>query len=107
MLDRPSGIFWPFSDASGRNGTEPLDSEAYKPTLAFMVIRLREWRERRGYSVRQLADRAAVTFSTIHRIEAGRISPTITMLSKLAAALDVRMRDLLPPEPQRKRRKRT
>jgi transcriptional regulator with XRE-family HTH domain len=61
------------------------------------MLRLREWRERRGYSLRRLANLAGVSFTTVHRIEAGRLSPTIEMLSKLAAALEVDIHDLLPP----------
>jgi len=67
-----------------------------------MVIRLREWRERRGLSVRQLAELASVGFATVHRIEVGRLSPTVARLEKLAEALDVHITDLFPP----KRRKR-
>ena len=65
-----------------------------------MQLRLREWRERRGLSVRQLADEAGVGFSTVHRIEVGRMSPTIALLEKLAKALRIDVRDLLPA-PQR------
>lgn len=70
-----------------------------------MRLRLREWRDRRGYSMRQLGDRAGVQFSTVHRIEAGRISPTVAMLGKLAKALGIHVRDFFPP-PGRRQSKR-
>lgn len=66
-----------------------------------MIVRLREWRDRRGLSIRQLADRAGVTFSTVHRIEAGRLSPTVAMLEKLAKALGVDVVDFFPPRRRR------
>ena len=68
-----------------------------------MTLRLREWRERRGYSVRTLADRAGVSFSTVHRIEAGHLSPTVDMLAKLAEALDVRVVKLIPTDEPKRR----
>jgi transcriptional regulator with XRE-family HTH domain len=68
-------------------------------------LRLREWRELRGLSVRQLADQAGVGFATIHRIEVERMSPTVAMLEKLAKALDVDIRDFFPPR-MRQRSKR-
>jgi transcriptional regulator with XRE-family HTH domain len=54
--------------------------------------------------MRQLGARAGVQSSTVHRIEAGRISPTVAMLGKLAKALDIRVVDFFPTEPKRKRR---
>ena len=62
-----------------------------------MPVLLRHWRERRGYSVRELARRARVGFVTVSRIENGRMSPTVTMLEKLARALEIDVRDFFPP----------
>ena len=71
-----------------------------------MRTRLREWRERRGYSLRRLAECAGVHFTTIVRVEQDEISPTLALLEKLARALEVRVRDVLPAEkpPRRKGR---
>jgi transcriptional regulator with XRE-family HTH domain len=70
----------------------------YADTLTpVTTLRLREWRERRGLSVRGLADRAGVSFPTVWRIERGEMSPTVAMLEKLAAALGIAVRDLFPP----------
>jgi transcriptional regulator with XRE-family HTH domain len=63
-----------------------------------VVIRLREWRDERGWSVRELGQRAGVSFVTIVRIETGRMSPTVAMLEKLAKALDIDVRDFFPPK---------
>jgi transcriptional regulator with XRE-family HTH domain len=58
-----------------------------------LVILLRHWREKRGYSVRELAERARVSFVTIVRIENEQMSPTVAMLEKLAKALEIDVRD--------------
>ena len=52
---------------------------------------LKEMRRRAGLSIRQLADRAGVAASTVSRIEAGAVSPTIETLEKLAAACDAKL----------------
>ena len=48
-----------------------------------MVVLLRYWRDRRGYSVRELARRAGVGYVTIVRIENDLMSPTVTMLRRI------------------------
>lgn len=71
-----------------------------------MGLLLRQWRERRGLSLRELGERTGVSYVTIARIEAGTMSPTVTTLEKLAAALGVSVRDLFPPEPRPRTPKR-
>jgi transcriptional regulator with XRE-family HTH domain len=66
-------------------------------------VRLREWRERRGLSLRGLAERAGVSFVTVYRIEAGTISPTVAMLEKLAKALEIDLADFFPAKRTRER----
>jgi transcriptional regulator with XRE-family HTH domain len=65
-----------------------------------MTLRLREWREQRGLSVRGLAEQAGVNYVTVVRIEGGRLSPTVAMLAKLAGALGITLRDFFPVEPR-------
>lgn len=48
--------------------------------------RLRGVRERAGFSIRELADRAHVAPSTVWRIETGRLDPTVGMLDRLIGA---------------------
>ena len=67
------------------------------------MILLRHWRERRGYSVRGLAEQAGVSYVTVVRIEMGRLSPTVTMLEKLAKALEVDVRDFFPTKGKKRR----
>jgi len=57
----------------------------------------------RGYSVRQLAERAHVSYPTITRIERGTMSPTVDMLEKLARALKVHITELFPTKPSPRR----
>jgi transcriptional regulator with XRE-family HTH domain len=73
-----------------------------------MPVLLRHWREKRGLSTRQLAKLAEVGFVTISRIENDHISPTVTMLERLAKALDIDLRDFFPKQQEstRKRGKR-
>jgi transcriptional regulator with XRE-family HTH domain len=54
------------------------------------AARLRTVRVANGLSIRDLAELAGVAASTIWRIEAGRVNPTVTMLERLvdAAAVD-------------------
>jgi transcriptional regulator with XRE-family HTH domain len=60
--------------------------------------RLRYWREKRMLTMRELGDKAGVSYSTISRIETGRVVPGIDTLIALARALDVHPMDLLPEE---------
>lgn len=61
-----------------------------------MVIRLREWRDKRGESLYTLAAKSGVHFVTISRIEQGHLSPTVATLEKLAEALNITVRDFFP-----------
>ncbi len=51
--------------------------------------RMREIREQRGYSQRDLAKRSGLSANAISRIERGENSPTVSSLHQLAAALRV------------------
>ena len=71
-----------------------------------MRVLLRHRREQRGYSVRELAKRAGVGFVTVSRIENGHMSPTVTMLEKLAKALGISLRNFFPLERKARRTRR-
>ena len=62
--------------------------------------RLRELRERRGLSLRALADRSDLSVNAISLIERGQSSPTVATLHRLAAALQVRIADFFGQEAQ-------
>ncbi len=58
--------------------------------------KLREERRKAGLTQGELAKEAGVGVNTIARIESGDIEePRVSSLRKLAAALDLRVRDLL------------
>lgn len=48
-------------------------------------------REKKGLSLRKLADEADINFVQIHRIEKGETSPSISMIKTIADALGVKM----------------
>jgi transcriptional regulator with XRE-family HTH domain len=56
--------------------------------------RLRKYRKERGLTVRQLAERAGCTHSYISQIEKGMTVPSLSMVGKLAAALEIKVVDL-------------
>src|SRR5262245_38997264 len=76
----------------------------YGYTSGAVELRVREWREQRGFSYRALAKRAGIGLSTLYRIESGEASPTVAMLERLAGALDIRVVDFFPCEPESSRR---
>jgi ribosome-binding protein aMBF1 (putative translation factor) len=77
-----------------RRMAEPGAAEAYDAArLAFELGRsVRELRERRGWSQTQLAKASGMTQSAVARFEAGGTVPTLAVLERLAAALDVSLR---------------
>ena len=60
-----------------------------------MGILLRQLREKKGLSVRALADKAGVAWTAINRMELGKTTPRLATLEKLAKALGVAVRDLI------------
>ncbi|WP_436536675.1 helix-turn-helix domain-containing protein [Actinoplanes sp. HUAS TT8] len=77
-----------------RRLAEPGAAEAYDAArLAFELGRsVRELRERRGWSQTQLAKESGMTQSAVARFEAGGTVPTLMVLERLAAALDVSLK---------------
>ncbi len=58
--------------------------------------RIREWRERRGFSMQGLADRASTGKSQIDKLERGDRRLTMDWMVRLSVALDCAPADLLP-----------
>lgn len=70
-----------------------------------VATRLKTFRERRGWSQVQLAERSQVGNSTVSRIESGIItSPGIEVLGKIADALGVAVSELTGERPMPRRR---
>ncbi len=63
---------------------------------------IRHMRETRQWAQTALAQRARISRITLNRIEGGSQDPTLHTLERIARALGVRVRDLLPPEGRRK-----
>ncbi len=61
-----------------------------------MEIKILVWeaRNRKGMSEEELAEKSGVSKSTIQRIEAGKTSPSINKLGKIAEALGLKVEDL-------------
>jgi transcriptional regulator with XRE-family HTH domain len=57
--------------------------------------RVRKYRERKGWSQEEMAEISGLHRTYISGIERGTRNPTITIVSQLAIALDVRLCDLL------------
>ena len=57
--------------------------------------RIRAERESRGWSLTELAERAAVSRAMIHKVERGESSPTAQLLSKLSGAFGLSMSTLM------------
>lgn len=62
---------------------------------ARIAKRLKGWRQARGLTLDQLADRAQVSRAMISRIERGDSSPTATLLGRLCAGLGVTLSMLM------------
>jgi len=58
---------------------------------------IRELAERGGWSGNRLADTAGVSRAQLSRLLTLQTSPTVGLLKKIATALEVNTRDLLPP----------
>lgn len=58
-------------------------------------VRIRTERQGRGWSLDALAERASVSRAMIHKVEAGRSSPTASLLGKLSGALGLSLSTLL------------
>ena len=59
-----------------------------------IIFKIRETREKRGITIRQLARMSGISKSQISAIERGDSMPTILTMCQLAAALHVRAEDL-------------
>ena len=60
--------------------------------------RVREWRQRKGLSIEELARRSRTTASQISKLERGERRLTLDWMTRLAKGLGCRREDLLPTE---------
>lgn len=59
------------------------------------MIDLRNQRENKGYSIRTLSKLSGVSTATISRIESGLVDPKVSMVQKLAGALEISLDELV------------
>lgn len=60
--------------------------------------RIREYRKKEGLNLRQLAERVGCTSSYISQVEKGHAVPSLSMVGKLAKALNINVIDLFNEE---------
>jgi transcriptional regulator with XRE-family HTH domain len=60
--------------------------------------KLREWRQRRLLTLRELAAKSGVQFHTIHAIETGKQEPRVSTVRKLISALNIPAEEVFPPK---------
>ena len=65
--------------------------------LRHIAQRIREQRQAKGMSRRELAEAAGLSDRYVTQVESGRGNVSVLVLRKLARALDVSMEHLLPP----------
>jgi HTH-type transcriptional regulator, cell division transcriptional repressor len=66
------------------------------------MMRLKEWRERRGLSQRKLAELSDVHYVSIAKIETGKLDPRVSTLLKLCDVLKVTPTQLVGRQPTHK-----
>lgn len=71
----------------------PMPSE-----MQLIATRIRRWRDDANLTLQELADRAGVSASTIHKVENNQTVPTLTVFLKIAAGLGLSPTDLLDNE---------
>jgi transcriptional regulator with XRE-family HTH domain len=63
--------------------------------MELIATRIRRWRDEASLTLQDLADRAGVSASTIHKVENNQTVPTLTVFLKIAAGLGRSPGDLL------------
>lgn len=73
---------------------QPETTSAADGVRDAIAVNLKRWRLIRGHSIRELAQRAAVSPALLSQLERGAANCTIDVLSRIAAALGVSFADL-------------
>lgn len=83
----------------GRARARPQDEVAGQPTLGRL---LRGFRQRQGWTLREMSEKSGIPFSTLSKVEHDRLSLTYDKLMQLSRRLGIRLSDLIAegnPEP--------
>jgi transcriptional regulator with XRE-family HTH domain len=90
--------------APGKARRPPQDDTAGQPTLGRL---LRGFRQRNGWTLREMSERSGIPFSTLSKVEHDRLTLTYDKLMQLSRRLGIRLSDLIAeanPEPVTARR---
>jgi DNA-binding XRE family transcriptional regulator len=63
--------------------------------MCTMRTKLKQWREKRGLSLRELGERSGVHYVSIVKMEAGKLDPQLSTLLKLCRALKINLHQLV------------
>ena len=63
-----------------------------------MQSRVRELRERRGWSQGELAERLEVSRQTVNALETGKYDPSLPLAFRIARLFDGRIEDIFMPD---------
>lgn len=80
---------------AGRLSRKDSPSKNSENPITHHGLRLKHARLRKGYTLKQLAERVNCSESMISKLENSRLSPSLSMLHRLAAELDTSVPDLL------------
>jgi ribosome-binding protein aMBF1 (putative translation factor) len=82
-----------WGEAKGARAGSPARRRGYERAgrAIRLAVEVRELREKRGLSQRELAERLGTTQSAVARLEAGNVSPSLPTLDKVADALGVEL----------------
>ena len=88
-------------EAAARADKRRSEGEEYVPIeLVDRILAgempLRVWRQYRGFTLEDVAQRVGVTPATVSRLETGAMKGAPAIWRKLAGALDVAVEDILP-----------
>lgn len=72
-----------------------MESAGIEDELARINQRVRQWREEKGLTLQQLAERSELAPSTVQKVETGQMIPSVAVLLKLARGLGRRMTELV------------
>ena len=60
-----------------------------------MKVRLKEWRNKRGISLRKLGDLSGVHYVSLVKLESSKLDPQLSTLLKLCKALQITLNELV------------
>jgi len=80
---------------SSRAGAAADEARGIESDLARISRRIREWRKQKGLTLQELAERSGLATSTIQKIEAGQMIPSVAVLLKVARGLGRRPAELV------------